>query len=64
MGFEFGKEKQEHHPGQPTEEKVNLGRFIAVVLPLGFIGWILEGVITTLIARYIRRLRPDLLHLE
>ena len=64
IGLEFGKEKQEHHPGQPAEEKVNLGRFIAVVLPLGFIGWILEGVITTLIARYIRRLRPDLLHLE
>ena len=64
IGFEFGKEKEEHHPGQPAEEKVNLGRFISIVLPLGFIGWILEGVITTLIARYIRRLRPDLLHLE
>jgi len=64
IGFEFGKEKQEHHPGQPAEEKVNLGRFIAIILPLGFIGWVLEGVITMLIARYIRRLRPDLLHLE
>jgi len=64
IGFEFGKEKQEHSPGQPAEEKVNLGRFIAIVLPLGFIGWVLEGVITTLIARYIRRLRPDLLRLE
>lgn len=64
IGFEFGKEKEEHHPSQPAEEKVKLGRFIAIVLPLGFIGWILEGVITTLIARYIRRLRPDLLCLE
>ena len=64
IGFEFGKEKQEHPSGQPAEEKVNLGRFIAIILPLGFIGWVLEGVITTLIARYIRRLRPDLLHLE
>jgi len=64
IGFEFGKEKEEHHPGQPAEEKVNLGRFIAIILPLGFIGWVLEGVITTLIGRYIRRLRPDLLHLE
>ncbi len=64
IGFEFGKEKGEHHPGQPAKGKVDLGRFIAIVLPLGFIGWILEGVITTLIARYIWRLRPDLLHLE
>ncbi len=64
IGFEFGKEKQEPQPGQPAEEKVDLRRFIAVVLPLGFIGWVLEGAITTLIARYIRRLRPDLLHLE
>jgi hypothetical protein len=64
VGFEFGKEKEAHPPGQATQEKVNLSRFIAIVLPLGFIGWILEGVITTLIARYLRRLRPDLLHLE
>jgi cobalt/nickel transport system permease protein len=63
IGFEFGKEKEEHHPGEAGEEKVNLRRFMAVVLPLGFIGWILEGVITALIARYIQRLRPDLLHL-
>jgi len=33
-------------------------------LPLGFIGWVLEGVITALIARYLHRLRPDLLRLE
>jgi len=46
------------------KEEINLKRFIAIVLPLGFIGWILEGVITTLIARYIYRIRPDLLKLE
>jgi cobalt/nickel transport system permease protein len=62
--FHFSKEKEAHHPGETPEEKVNLRRFIAIVLPLGFIGWVLEGVITTLIARYIYRLRPDLLHLE
>jgi len=37
---------------------------MAIVLPLGFIGWVLEGVITSLIARYIHRLRPDLLGLD
>jgi cobalt/nickel transport system permease protein len=61
--FHLSKEKEEHL-GEATEEKVNLKRFMAIVLPLGFIGWILEGVITALIARYIYRLRPDLLHLE
>jgi len=62
--FHLSKEKEEHHPGDAAEEKVNLRRFMMIVLPLGFIGWILEGVITALIARYIRRLRPDLLRLE
>ena len=62
--FHFSKEKEDHHPGEAAEEKVNLRRFITIVLPLGFIGWMLEGVITALICRYIYRLRPDLLHLE
>ena len=62
--FHLAKEKEGHHPGEAAEEKVNLKRFIAIVLPLGLIGWVLEGVITSLICRYIYRLRPDLLHLE
>jgi cobalt/nickel transport system permease protein len=64
IGFEFGKEKEGHQKEGMVENEVNLKRFIAIVLPLGFIGWVLEGVITTLIARYIHRLRPDLLRLE
>lgn len=64
IGFDLGKEKEGHPSGPAAEEKVNLRRFIAIIVPLGFIGWVLEGVITTLIARYIRRLRPDLLRLE
>jgi cobalt/nickel transport system permease protein len=62
--FHLSKEKTDEHQGGRPEEKVNLKRFIAIVLPLGFIGWILEGVITSLIARYVYRLRPDLLKLE
>jgi cobalt/nickel transport system permease protein len=62
--FHFSKEKEEHHPEEAAEEKVNLRRFMAIVLPLGLIGWVLEGVITSLICRYIYRLRPDLLHLK
>jgi len=64
IGFEFGKEKQGHPKEGMTEKEINLGRFIAIILPLGFIGWVLEGIITSLIARYIQRLRPDLLRLE
>ncbi len=64
FGFEFGKEKEGHQGEAMPEKEVNLKRFIAIVLPLGFIGWVLEGVITSLIARYIYRLRPDLLRLE
>jgi len=59
--FHLSKEKDDQHQEDVAENKVNLKRFIAIVLPLGFIGWVLEGVITTLIGRYIHRLRPDLL---
>jgi cobalt/nickel transport system permease protein len=62
--FHLSKGKEEHHSEEATEENVNLRRFMAVVLPLALIGWVLEGVITSLICRYIYRLRPDLLHLE
>jgi len=64
IDFHLSKEKDDHHAGEAAEDKVNLKRFIAIVLPLGFIGWMLEGVITALIGRYIHRLRPDLFRLE
>jgi len=61
--FHLTKEKEGPHEGV-AKGKVDLRRFIAIVLPLGFIGWVLEGVITTFIGRYIYRLRPDLLRLD
>src|SRR5512136_504375 len=64
IGFEFGKEKGGHQKEGVREKEVNLKRFIAIILPLGFIGWVLEGMITALIARYLHRLRPDLLRLD
>jgi cobalt/nickel transport system permease protein len=64
FGFELSGGKADHPEKEMKGEEINLKRFIAIVLPLGFIGWILEGVITTLIARYIYRIRPDLLRLE
>lgn len=64
IGFEFGKEKEGHQEEATSEKEVNLKRFVAIVLLLGFMGWMLEGVITSLIVRYIYRLRPDLLRLK
>ncbi|MBM4341485.1 MAG: hypothetical protein FJ110_18315 [Deltaproteobacteria bacterium] len=61
--FKLLKEKGDHHGEDKEEGGTNFKRFIAIVLPLGFLGWILEGIITTLIIRYIYRLRPDLLRL-
>ena len=64
IGFEFGKEKDIHEEKAGHQQEVNLKRFIAIVLPLGFIGWVLEGIITSLMINYIHRLRPDLLRSE
>ena len=62
LGFEFSKEK-EINSRETKHQDVSLRRFISVVLPLGFIGWLLEGIITTFIVRYIHRFRPDLLRM-
>ncbi len=64
IGFEFAKEKEGHQEEGTPGKEVNLKRFIAILLPLGFIGWLLEGMITALVARYLHRLRPDLLRLN
>lgn len=64
IGLEFGKEKETHHQEAGGETEINLSRWIkAIALPL-FVGWVLEGIITALMIKYIHRLRPDLLHLE
>ena len=39
---------------------INLGRFASAVLLLGFIGWILEAVITAAMVQFVYRVRPDL----
>jgi cobalt/nickel transport system permease protein len=62
--FKLLRGKTDHHEMEGTGKEVDLKRFVAVVLPLGCLGWILEGVITCLIIRYIHRLRPDLLRLK
>ncbi len=45
------------------KSEINFSRFMKIILSLGAIGWLLEGVINTLIIKYIYRLRPDLLRI-
>lgn len=40
---------------------MDLGTFIKLVVVLGVFGWALEGILTGLIAQYLRQVRPDLL---
>ncbi|MGQ9646211.1 MAG: energy-coupling factor ABC transporter permease [Thermodesulfobacteriota bacterium] len=61
--FKLMKEKEDHPTEHGVQGEVQLKRFVVIVLSLGLVGWLLEGVITTLIVRYIYRLRPDLLRL-
>ena len=64
IGFELIPEKDSHLENGIGEEHVHLERFVAVILSLGFVGWLLESMITSFIIRYIHRLRPDLLRRE
>lgn len=45
-------------------EPLDIGTFARLVLLLGSVGWLLEGVLTGLIASYVQRVRPDLLGLR
>ncbi len=62
--FKLLKEHEEHPKETKEHGDIHFWRFVAIVLPLSFLGWVLEGIITTLILKYLHRLRPDLLSLE
>lgn len=64
LEFKLLGDREEEHGVEYRGDEINLKRFIAIVLPFSFIGWLLEGIITSLIARYIYRLRPDLMSLN
>jgi len=54
------------HPGPAGGEgyeKLSTGRFAALVVILGAVGWILEAVVTGLIVRFAARVKPDLVGL-
>jgi cobalt/nickel transport system permease protein len=50
-------------PPEPSDEEpaTDLRTFAALALGLGAIGWAIEGAVTGLVARYVGRIRPDLL---
>jgi len=64
LEFKLLKEKSDEHEVRHEKEEVNFKRFIMIILPLSFVGWLLEAIITSLIAQYIHRLRPDLIGLD
>lgn len=53
-------EAHDHEPG-PTGSPISVGRFAAVALGLGAIGWIIEAAISGAIVRFIAQVKPDLL---
>lgn len=64
LEFKLFKGHEDHHGQAGKGPEIHLDRFAGITLSLGCLGWILEGILTTLILRYIYRLRPDLLRLE
>lgn len=57
--FELHGEHEEQ--GIPTDKRINITKFARIVLFLGMFGWILEAMISSLVIRYISRVRPNLI---
>jgi cobalt/nickel transport system permease protein len=53
----LGGEEEHAHAG----EEINIGRFAGLALGLGFIGWLIEAIITGVIAQFVWRVQPDLI---
>ncbi len=54
--FLRGEKEHEHADGE-----INIGRFAGLALGLGFIGWIIEAVITGVVVQFVWRVKPDLI---
>lgn len=64
---------EEEHPTEDTQEQniqeipnelvkgINIKSFARTILVLLGIGWILEGIITAFVIKYVSRVRPDLI---
>lgn len=58
---EIGHDRELNQEKAPQKGKFDLTRFALIILGLGFIGWILEGLITAFIVNYLNKIKPDLL---
>lgn len=53
--------------GQPQENQlenvlhIDFTRFLSITLPLGFIGWVLESLISSALLSYLAKEKPDIL---
>lgn len=63
VASEFGATAHEAQAGE-APGRLDIGTFARLVLALGSVGWLLEGLLTGLIASYLYRVRPDLLGLK
>jgi cobalt/nickel transport system permease protein len=54
-------EQGAHHEEAAQEGRISVGRFAAIALGLGAIGWLIEAAITGSVIRFIARVKPDLL---
>ena len=55
-------EEHEHQTSSHEEQvKISLARFTKIIIPLAFIGWVIEGLVTSAIVGFIDKVRPDLL---
>ena len=54
-------EKTHHLHQENRQHLFDIKRFIFLVMVLGSIGWILEGLVTAFIIGYINKMKPDLL---
>lgn len=58
LRFELGQSEETH---MEKTAKIDFSRFLTLVLPLGFIGWIIESTISGALISYLTRERPDIL---
>jgi cobalt/nickel transport system permease protein len=64
----FGEHRHQVHAGSLYAalpyESLSVRRFAILVVGLGSIGWVLEGVVTGLMVRFAARVKPDLVGAE
>lgn len=64
LGIETGHPAEVTHEGAVPDELikgVNIKSFASTLLVLLGIGWLLEGIITAFVIKYVSRVRPDLI---